>query len=444
MKPSLPLIVAAVGVVACGDDGESGPDTSASDVVSDTTQSDVVGDTTQSDVTHTDTLVDDTTHSDTAATDTVVGDTVVADTAVTDTGSDVAGDTSRPMPTEPTAFSSRTLAAYGATACAVVDGAVACWGDNRWGELGVAGEPTLPVAIDGIEDAVTVAVADTAACAVHADGTVSCWGSDEANTLGPLATGSTSARMTATAMPGITDAREIVGNWRNFCVRRATGVVTCWGDDDYGVLPISEPEYEGLVDIEGIVGAIQLAVYDWGRVGFCALRADGGVSCWGGLGSLRDMGLSEVRQLAGVGNGMCARVGADWRCWGADVRDAATGAARALDTPSLVADYAAFDVLGGACDFVALNEVPTSVATVCGVDAQTSTFTCAGQALLDVTSTSVSLTANFVELTSFGWTMVCGVTAAGVHQCLGANGRYELGVDELDKSATPVNVVLPF
>jgi len=75
------------------------------------------------------------------------------------------------MPTESTGF-----------ICALeLDGGVACWGENRHGQLGnqLGGTSQTPVKIRGVKDAVQVVAGWTHACALEKSGAVACWGSTE-------------------------------------------------------------------------------------------------------------------------------------------------------------------------------------------------------------------------------------------------------------------------
>jgi alpha-tubulin suppressor-like RCC1 family protein len=66
-------------------------------------------------------------------------------------------------------------------ACALLgNGSVRCWGDNRYGQVsqppsgGSKYHP--PVAVPGIDDAMSIAAYQYLTCALHADRSVSCWG----------------------------------------------------------------------------------------------------------------------------------------------------------------------------------------------------------------------------------------------------------------------------
>lgn len=87
--------------------------------------------------------------------------------------------------------------------CAVVaDGRVWCWGRNDAAQLGdgstsVAAHPTAVVVV-GISNAVTVALGTLFSCAALVDGEVACWGD---NAVGQLGDGSTVSRTTPARVP---------------------------------------------------------------------------------------------------------------------------------------------------------------------------------------------------------------------------------------------------
>jgi alpha-tubulin suppressor-like RCC1 family protein len=86
--------------------------------------------------------------------------------------------------------------AGGSHSCAIhADGSFWCWGDNRSGQLGVGDTaPRLvPTKVDSLGNDVVAAYAGGAhTCVVRADGSVWCWGNNQYGQLG-VATGSTSA-----------------------------------------------------------------------------------------------------------------------------------------------------------------------------------------------------------------------------------------------------------
>jgi Regulator of chromosome condensation (RCC1) repeat len=166
---------------------------------------------------------------------------------------------------------------------ALKDGAVTCWGQSTNGAV------TPPTDVLGLAAATSVAVAAQHSCAIVASGEVACWGY---NGFGQLGNGMISNTLTATPtrVPGITDALQIKAAGNSTCVRRATGTVSCWGDNSSHQMrnPASTAPAPSPVDV--IVNpnvAIDIAV-DTGSI--CAVVA-GASECWGSniVGQLGDL-----------------------------------------------------------------------------------------------------------------------------------------------------------
>lgn len=111
-------------------------------------------------------------------------------------------------------------------------GTVNCWGDNANGELGngTRTSSSTPVVVSGGSTSwATVDTGMSHTCAADTSGAVSCWGDNRYGQLGPLA-GSSSTTPVAT---GVTSAGAVLSTgWMHTCA--ATGV--CWGADDLGQL----------------------------------------------------------------------------------------------------------------------------------------------------------------------------------------------------------------
>jgi alpha-tubulin suppressor-like RCC1 family protein len=68
------------------------------------------------------------------------------------------------------------------------DGTVACWGQNRYGQLGGAtdaGQSFAPQTIASLSGVMQIAVGASHVCALGADASVACWGSNGSSELGP-------------------------------------------------------------------------------------------------------------------------------------------------------------------------------------------------------------------------------------------------------------------
>jgi alpha-tubulin suppressor-like RCC1 family protein len=87
--------------------------------------------------------------------------------------------------------------------CALdADGAVWCWGDNRYGQLGdgTLSDRSGAVMVLGLANVLTVEAGAQHTCAVRRDGAVLCWGR---NHLGQLGDGTTSDRVVPGVVPGL-------------------------------------------------------------------------------------------------------------------------------------------------------------------------------------------------------------------------------------------------
>ncbi|MGH2958997.1 MAG: RCC1 domain-containing protein, partial [Solirubrobacterales bacterium] len=139
-------------------------------------------------------------------------------------------------PVTPTGLSSgvTSIAAGHEFACAVVSGAVKCWGAGDLGQLGNGSTPSTsgPVQVTGLTSGVaSVAAGSGHACARMVVGTIYCWG---ANTYGQLGNGTFDQSLTPVLVEGIdSNAVEITAYGATTCTR-AGGVVKCWGNNGRG------------------------------------------------------------------------------------------------------------------------------------------------------------------------------------------------------------------
>ena len=172
--------------------------------------------------------------------------------------------------------------------CALlIDGAISCWGNNYFGQLGDGesgreffGADTpdgfvfsdLPVLVPGIDDAIDVAAGRSHTCAIHRDSSVSCWGSNRYGQLGYDSTGFWGHSVTPQKVEGIEGIIAIATSGIHTCVLHKIGTVSCWGR---GAGPTSDDPESFL---EGVTNAISI---DAGDNHNCVLRDDMTVLCWG-------------------------------------------------------------------------------------------------------------------------------------------------------------------
>jgi alpha-tubulin suppressor-like RCC1 family protein len=196
--------------------------------------------------------------------------------------------------------------------CAVTTGGgVLCWGNNSRGELGDGTTTTrmTPTAVSGLGSGVAaVAPGWYHTCAVTAGGGALCWGW---NGSGELGDGTSTQRLAPTPVVGLgSGVAAIVAGGYHTCALTLVGGVVCWGQNYYGELGngttvggLTPTAVSGLTSGVAAIGA--------GYQHTCALTIGGGVVCWGrnGFGQLGDgtrVDRSTPTPVTGLGSGVAA------------------------------------------------------------------------------------------------------------------------------------------
>ncbi|MFM2106106.1 MAG: hypothetical protein RL338_1138 [Chloroflexota bacterium] len=126
--------------------------------------------------------------------------------------------------------------------CAVVGGAVTCWGANLAGQIGQGSTSTskypTPVGVVDLSSGVTaVAVGYTASCATVTGGAVKCWGANDFNQTGNGTTTTPQTLATdSTTYTGLTSPSGLRMGVTHVCAIVSGGGIRCWGKNDYGQL----------------------------------------------------------------------------------------------------------------------------------------------------------------------------------------------------------------
>jgi cysteine-rich repeat protein len=209
------------------------------------------------------------------------------------------------------------VAAGGKHSCAILEGgAVVCWGDNREGELGLghkqdigdeAGEmPPAPVPLGGA--AVELALGADHGCARREGGAVVCWGDNSFGELGlghKRDIGDDAGEMPPAELSLGGPAAQLVVGGDHGCARLQSGAVRCWGRNDLGQLGQGNtaaigddelPDQGAPLELGG--GLVGLAA---GGQHSCARLASGALRCWGSnaAGQLGVTGPGAVGDAAG-------------------------------------------------------------------------------------------------------------------------------------------------
>jgi len=174
--------------------------------------------------------------------------------------------------------------------CAITrSGALFCWGNNDYGQLGGAQDGKLPVRVAGLEGEGRVAQVECHGdadflsgftCARMASGKVFCWG---ANVNGQLGNDTFDSGPTPTLVKNLTDAFQIALGPHSACAIRSTGSVVCWGYNG-AEAPLGTSSTETNLKVpEPVLGLSDVHKIDGGRHYYCAIAGpDDTVKCWGG------------------------------------------------------------------------------------------------------------------------------------------------------------------
>jgi len=163
--------------------------------------------------------------------------------------------------------------------CVVISGgSVKCWGENVDGGLGdgTRTNRNVPVAVTGITNAISISLGDSQSCALLDGGSIKCWGD---NSFGKLGDGTTSDRYTPVLVSGISDAVSIHLDFTYACARRSGGEVMCWGRNNAGQLGDGTQTNRSVPTAVTVVETVK--AIDTGSNSACAIKTDDSVVCWG-------------------------------------------------------------------------------------------------------------------------------------------------------------------
>ena len=166
------------------------------------------------------------------------------------------------------------------------DGAVFCWGDNLYYQLGNPANgdtvrsnivPQPVVGLSGAAIGIYSGPTASHSCALIANGSVQCWGY---NSSGQLGDGTTKSNVTPQTVPGLSGVLSLAMGTNHTCALLADGGIKCWGYNGYGGL--GDGTYKDRLTPTGVLGlsgpAVSVAV---GQNFTCAAMRSGSVQCFG-------------------------------------------------------------------------------------------------------------------------------------------------------------------
>ncbi|MBL8298372.1 MAG: hypothetical protein JNN30_08505 [Rhodanobacteraceae bacterium] len=265
------------------------------------------------------------------------------------------GDTKRLGPTPVLGYASGTIdvsAGFAHSCLLTTAGAVKCWGDNEYGQVGdnSSTDRVSPQDVIGASTQITQFDAGaTHSCARTSGGGVRCWGR---NDHGQIGDGTGIDRRVATNVAGaLSGMAQVSAGGSHSCAVTAAGTVRCWGDNAFGQL--GDGTIASQTTPVAVTGLSGVSAVQCGQLHTCAQLTNGAVKCWGNnqYGQLGDgtitnalvpvdvvgLGPGSTTQLSAGGAHTCAFGAAGaLTCWGANndgqLGDGTTGN-RAVPTP---------------------------------------------------------------------------------------------------------------
>ncbi|MFY0527546.1 RCC1 domain-containing protein [Archangium gephyra] len=318
----------------------------------------------------------------------------------------------------------QSISGGGYHTCALLDGAVRCWGYNRYGQLGYGHmesigdneRPSQAGNVNLVGTAIQVVTGALHTCALLDSGFVRCWGYNGHGQLGHGTTENVGDNEPVASQGYVNlggRATKLAAGGYHTCAVLDTGTVRCWGRNNHGELGYGHTHQVG--DNEAVwtagdveVGGLVKDLVAGGRH-TCALLTTGNVRCWGynadgqlGIGHTTWIGDDEspstaaeiemggaVKQLTASNYHTCALLETGKvRCWG----------------------YNGYGQLGYPSNVnVGDNETPASAGDV------------------NVGDTVLQIAASRTEEHRWGYAHTCALLSTGSVKCWGYNNEGQLG-----------------
>lgn len=348
-------------------------------------------------------------------------------------------------------------------------GALYCWGDNRFGQLGT-GDTTshaTPTRVDfnGLGTLKVYAPAGTGeisadvavfTCALASDNQFWCWGD---NRFGQLGLGSTQSASRPMRVDGISgSASKATNGGGHACVQTNEGALYCWGKNVQGQLGLGDTQQRTSPELVDVAGRTVERLSAGGDF-TCARGTDATLFCWGangrgqlGIGTtdaqskptqVKTLG-TRVGRISAGGAHVCIFTEDDGQvwCWG----DNRSGQLGTGNTDRLLVPTA---IDPGGLGQVRTNQLFAGGVHTCALR-DDSTLWCWGgnrfgqlgtgdvEPRLTPTQVLTGVTAAYV-----GGAHTCAIKMDGSVWCWGNNQYGQLGVDVGSQSLSPARVLPP-
>jgi alpha-tubulin suppressor-like RCC1 family protein len=348
------------------------------------------------------------------------------------------------------------LSSGGLHTCALVNGAVKCWGANTEGELGDGSTlpSSVPVGVNGLSGITAISAGAAHTCAIQSAGTVKCWGYNANGQLGNNSV-ATTAEGPAVTVSGIASGATALAAGGYHTCAIVSGAQKCWGYNVVGQLGIgSFADSHVPVTVSGLSSGVSAA--SSGVYFSCALATVSGahqIKCWGdnvdgeiGQDDLLDQavpvavfGLSTGATVLASGpysQHSCAIVSGGAKCWGKNQYGE-------LGNGSFMHSSIPVSVTGLASGVTAISRGYSHTCAVVSGKAMCWGDNANGQlgnGSTTVSETPVTAIASGVTAIAAGYSQSCAIVSGAV-KCWGSNMNGELGDGSTTERHSPVAVI---
>ncbi|MBD63732.1 MAG: hypothetical protein CME62_00870 [Halobacteriovoraceae bacterium] len=258
----------------------------------------------------------------------------------------------------------KTISSGYSHSCAVdSSGTVTCWGFNAEGQLGnnSTTDSNIAVSVSGLASGVKYVVTGSVhSCALLTTGAVKCWGD---NSYGQLGDGTNTDSLVPVDVSGLSSGVDYIFSTRAYhtCALLSNGGVKCWGMNKYGQLGDgSTTDSNAPVNVSGLTSGVDY-LYTGAYTTCAKISSSGNFKCWGNneFGQIGDETkvnrstptdvsiLSGIKELSVGDWNSCARLSDNTnKCWGYNIANQLNSTSVQIDTPK-ISDSSAIAHLNG-------------------------------------------------------------------------------------------------